>query len=153
VSVDYLQSSCIDIIADYPNPKNPFLKRKLGNRLFSGIGKNIGEKSLNEVPIVVRMLSDICQDMSYKIRMDGVLWLKEYLLEHHETLRSTPRFEETYLSEIQELLNDESSDVRIEAIEGILCVLQLLEKKVIEEDFIPNMIRSFSFEKNTEENI
>ena len=54
---------------------------------------------------------------------------------------------------IQELLNDESSDVRIEAIEGILCVLQLLEKKVIEEDFIPNMIRSFSFEKNTEENI
>lgn len=43
--------------------------------------------------------------------------------------------------------------MRIEAIEGILCVLQLLEKKVIEEEFIPNMIRSFSFEKNTEENI
>jgi hypothetical protein len=31
-------------------------KRKLGNRLFSGIGKNIGEKSLDEVPIVVRMM-------------------------------------------------------------------------------------------------
>ena len=29
MSIDYLQANCIDIIADYPNPKNPFLKRKL----------------------------------------------------------------------------------------------------------------------------
>ena len=99
------------------------------------------------------MMQDICQDMSYKIRMDGVLWLKEYLLEHHEKLRGTSRFEDVYLAEIQELLNDESSDVRIEAIEGILCVLQHLDKKDIEENFIPNMIRAFNFEKNTEENI
>ena len=153
VSVDYLQTNCIDIIADYPNPKNPFPKRKLGNRLFSGIGKNIGEASLDEVPFVVRMLSDICQDVSYKIRIDGALWLKEYLLDHHLELKGTPRFDEIYLVEIQELLNDESSDVRIEAIEGILCVLHTLDKKVIEDEFIPNMIRAFNFEKNTEENI
>jgi hypothetical protein len=55
--------------------------------------------------------------------MDGVLWIKDYLLKHHESLQGTPRFEDVYLPEIQELLNDESNDVRIEAIEGILCVL------------------------------
>ncbi len=61
--------------------------------------------------------------MNYKIRMDGVLWIKDYLLKHHQSLQGTPRFEDVYLPEIQELLNDESNDVRIEAIEGILCVL------------------------------
>jgi len=43
----------IDVIADFANPKNPMPKRKLGNRLFSGIGQNIGEKSLGQVKIVI----------------------------------------------------------------------------------------------------
>lgn len=91
--------------------------------------------------------------MNYKIRMDGVLWIKDYLLKHHESLQGTARFEDVYLPEIQELLNDESNDVRIEAIEGILCVLQLLDVKVIEEEFVPNLIKTFNHEKNSEENI
>lgn len=91
--------------------------------------------------------------MNYKIRMDGVLWIKDYLLKHHEKLKGTPRFEDVYLPEIQELLNDESNDVRIEAIEGILCVLQQLDVKVIEEEFVPNLIKTFNHEKNSEENI
>lgn len=57
-----------------------------------GIGKNIGEKSLDRVPIVIQTLSSICQDMNYKIRLDGVLWIKDILLNHHETLRGTTRF-------------------------------------------------------------
>lgn len=43
--------------------------------------------------------------------------------------------------------------MRIEAIEGILCVLQLLDVKVIEEEFVPNLIKTFNHEKNSEENI
>ncbi|MFO0117382.1 MAG: hypothetical protein ACK521_07125 [bacterium] len=46
VPVDFLQTVVLDVIGDLPNPKNPMPKRKLGNRLFSGIGQNIGEKSL-----------------------------------------------------------------------------------------------------------
>ena len=100
VSVDFLQSVVLDVIADLPNPKNQMTKRKLGNRLFSGIGQNIGEKSLGQVKVVIQQLQDICQDMNYKIRMDGVLWIKDYLLKHHELLQGTPRFEDVYLPEI-----------------------------------------------------
>lgn len=46
VSVDFLKTVVLEVIADFPNPKNQMTKRKLGNRLFSGIGQNIGEKSL-----------------------------------------------------------------------------------------------------------
>lgn len=38
VPVDFLQTVVLDVIGDLPNPKNPMPKRKLGNRLFSGIG-------------------------------------------------------------------------------------------------------------------
>jgi predicted RNA methylase len=85
--------------------------------------------------------------------MDGALWLKDYVLKNHETLVKAPRFESVYLPEIEELLNDESNDVRIEAIEAILCVLQVLDVKLLEEEFIPNLIRAFNFEKNSEDNI
>jgi hypothetical protein len=46
----------IDVISDWPNPKNKLEKRQLGNRLFSGIGKNIGEESLDDVPEVIKIL-------------------------------------------------------------------------------------------------
>jgi len=38
--------------------------------------------------------------MNYKIRMDGVLWIKDYLLKNYETLQGTARFEQVYLPEI-----------------------------------------------------
>ena len=98
-------------------------KRKLGNRLYSGIAKAVGEKALDEVPQVIHTLVQVCQDPQYKIRLDGVCWLKEYLCSNFKELLGTERFEEVYLPELVELLNDESSDVRIEAVEGILCVL------------------------------
>ena len=65
-----------------------------------GIGKNIGEKSLDKVPIVIQTLSSICQDMNYKIRLDGVMWIKDILLNHHEALKDTPRYQDVYLPEI-----------------------------------------------------
>jgi hypothetical protein len=128
-------------------------KRKLGNKLFSGIAMAAGEKALDEVPQVITTMVGICQDPSYKIRLDGVCWLKDYLCNNHKELLGTERFDEVYLPEIVELLNDESSDVRIEAVEGILCVLQHLDTKMIEEEFIPNLIKALNFEKNAEENI
>lgn len=53
VPVDFLKSVVLDAISDFPNPKNQMTKRKLGNRLFSGVGQNIGEKSLGQVKVVV----------------------------------------------------------------------------------------------------
>ena len=50
----------------------------------------------------------------------------------------TERFEDVYLPEIYELLNDEESHVRVEAIEAILEVLEHIDSNKIEQEFIPS---------------
>ena len=77
--------------------------------------------------------------------------MKEYLQANHEKLIGTERFEEVYLPEIYELLNDEESYVRIEAIEAILEVLEVVEVTKIEEEFIPNFLKALVFENNHDE--
>ena len=56
-----------------------------------------------------------------------------------------------YLPEIYELLNDEDSYVRIEAIEAILEVLEHIELNKIEQEFIPNFLKALVFENNHDE--
>jgi len=46
------------------------------------------------------------------------------------------------LPEIYELLNDEESYIRLEAIEALLEVLEHLDAKHVEEDFVPNMLKA-----------
>lgn len=58
--MDFLQSAVLDVVADWPNPKNKIEKRQQGNRLFSGIGKNIGEENLDKVPVVIKILQESC---------------------------------------------------------------------------------------------
>ena len=58
----------------------------------------------------------------------------------------TPRLDDYYLPEIYELLNDEESYVRIEAIEAVLQVLENLELSVIEENFMPPLIKGLDIE-------
>lgn len=77
--------------------------------------------------------------------------MKEYLQANHEKLIETKRFEEVYLPEIYELLNDEESYVRIEAIEAVLEVLEHLPIDKIEEEFIPNFLKALNFENNHDE--
>ena len=60
----------------------------------------------------------------------------------------TERFDEMYLPEIYELLNDEESYIRMEAIEAILEVLEHLDAKHVEEDFVPNMLKAMDLESN-----
>ena len=77
--------------------------------------------------------------------------MKEYLQANHKKLIGTARFEEVYLPEIYELLNDEESYVRIEAIEAILEVLEVVEVVKIEEEFIPNFLKALVHENNHDE--
>ena len=60
----------------------------------------------------------------------------------------TPRLDDYYLPEIYELLNDEESYVRIEAIEAMLQVLENLDLSVIEENFMPPLIKCLEIETN-----
>ena len=57
------------------------------------------------------------------------------------------------MPEIYELLDDEESYVRIEAIEAILEVLEKLELSTIEENVMPNLIKGLDLEQNHIENV
>lgn len=106
---------------------------------------------MNEEPMIVRLVLGMCQDTNYQIRTEGAIFMKEYLQANHEKLVGTERFEEVYLPEIYELLNDEESYVRIEAIEAIAEVLEHVEVGKIEEEFMPNFLKALDFENNHDE--
>ena len=58
----------------------------------------------------------VCGDTNYKLRMDGAVFLREYLAQNYEALIGTSRLENTYVPEIIELCNDEDPNIKIEAI-------------------------------------
>jgi hypothetical protein len=60
--------------------KNPFPKRKRGNRLMTSLTKKLGEIGIDKDPMLMKLVLGICHDTNYKIRMDGVLFFKDYLL-------------------------------------------------------------------------
>ncbi len=62
-----------------PAPKNPLQKRKRGNRLVISLTKKVGEPGIDKEPLIMKLIASICHDTNYKIRMDGVLFFKEYL--------------------------------------------------------------------------
>jgi len=90
----------------------------------------------------------LCGDVNYKIRMDGAIFIKEYLEINHESLIGSARLKQTFLPDMCELLNDEETYIRIEAIEGIQYVLECLEEDVIERELMPNLLKMMIIENN-----
>lgn len=115
------------------------------------MGKHVDEEGQQEEPMIGRMITNMCSDTNYIIRLDAAIFFKEYLQDHAADLIGTARLEEEILPEIYELLNDEESYVRMEAIEAVLEVLEKLELQTIEDEFIPNLIKGLSLEKNHDE--
>lgn len=105
------------LFMDMPALKNPLPKRKKGNRLLISFAKQIGESGFDKEPAVLKMVMAICHDNNYKIRMDGVLFFKDYLKDGPEQVLQHPRFKNMYISELLELLNDEEAYIRIDALE------------------------------------
>ena len=64
---------------EIPSLKNPFARRKKGNRLVASFARQMGEEGFDKEPLVLKLIFGICHDTNYKIRMDGVLFLKDYL--------------------------------------------------------------------------
>ncbi len=126
-----------------PSLKNPLPKRKKGNRLLITFAKQIGEVGFDKEPAVLKLLQGICHDNNYKIRLDGVLFFKDYLLgEQKSTIIAHPRFKNIYLSELLELLNDEESYIRIEALEILTEFLNQLTPEDIENEFVKEMLKT-----------
>lgn len=126
-----------------PSLKNPLPKRKKGNRLLITFAKQIGEVGFDKEPAVLKLVQGICHDNNYKIRLDGVLFFKDYLLgDKKETILAHPRFKNIYLSELLELLNDEESYIRIEALEILTEFLNQLTPEDIENEFVKEMLKT-----------
>jgi hypothetical protein len=92
----------------------------------------------------------ICGDVNYKIRLDGAIFLKEYFHKNFQTLIGSSRLKQTFLPDLCELLNDEETYIRIEAIEGIQYVLESLDEVMIERELMPNLLKMMIIENNHE---
>jgi hypothetical protein len=83
----------------------------------------------------------VCGDTNYKIRMDGAIFFKQYLEQNYQKLIGTQRLEQTYIPEICELINDEETFIKIEAIEGLQYILETLSVELIEKELIPSLLK------------
>ena len=124
MELDFALKQIFPVIMELPGLKNPFPKRKRGNKLVASFSKQVGEEGFDKEPMIIKIMMGICHDNNYKIRMDGVIFLKEYLI--NERVKNHPRFKDLYIPEAIELLNDEEAYIRIEALEIITDSLDFL---------------------------
>ena len=75
---DYISKHVVQQIKDMFALNNPFAKRKLANRILLSVAKNTGEEFFDNDNTVFKMIMNILHDNNYKIRRDGVIFLKEY---------------------------------------------------------------------------
>ena len=79
MDLEFAVKNIFPVIAEMPGLKNPFPKRKRGNKIMSSFAMQLGEPGFDREPMIIKILMSICHDNNYKIRIDGVLFLKEYL--------------------------------------------------------------------------
>lgn len=75
--------------------------------MFS-IAANIGEKGLDEEYAYVKMMKSVFIENNFKLRIDGIVFLKNYFNSYPdiEQLTKTERFEDLYLPELLGYLED-----------------------------------------------
>jgi hypothetical protein len=123
----YVQQVAVKPIADMMGSKNPLPRRKLGNRLVVEMAKAIGEEGMDEEPRVMQLIQSMCYDTNYKIRLDGAEFFKDYITANFAKLMECDQWEDVYLAELFELLGDEESYVRMDAIEGCTAILDKID--------------------------
>lgn len=138
--MDHVLKQILPVVSEIPALKNPFPKRKRGNRLVISLAMRLGESGIDKDPLIMKLIMGICHDTNYKIRMDGVLFFKEYL--QSQLVLKHQRFKSTYLPEVIELLNDEEAYIRIEAIEILTEILELMTVDLIEKEFMPVILNT-----------
>lgn len=84
--MQYSLKTIYPMFSELSSLKNPLPKRKKGNRLLSSFAKQISEAGFDKEPAVLKQILAICHDNNYKIRMDGALFFKEYLIEGNESI-------------------------------------------------------------------
>ena len=91
------------------------------------------------------MLVSLCADTNHKIRFDGALFFKEYLLANYSELvkNDSDRLKQTYLPEVIELVNDEELSIKIEALECLVIALETMKTEEVEQEVMPSVLKLF----------
>lgn len=130
---EYTSEVAVDPILEMIDRKNSIPKRKKGNKLLMSLARNCGEEAFDEEDQILRKIVATCGDTNYDIRLDGVIFLRDYLSKQAEKLKQGSRLESVYLPELYELLHDEEIIVRIEAIEASIEVLDVMGSADVEK--------------------
>lgn len=99
---------------------------------------------------VLRLMMQVCCDTNFKIRLDGAIFFKNYLMENHKSLIGSTRLQHTYIPEICELINDEETSIKVEAIDSIQYILETLDVEIIEKEIIPSFLKLLNIENHDE---
>lgn len=72
------------------------------------VAHSLGEEGLSQIYDYVKMMLNVLHDNNYKLRRDGVLFLKDYLSSDQVSMIiNGARYKETYLPELLDLVYDE----------------------------------------------
>ena len=96
---------------------------------------------MDEEPLIRKILLQLCRDSNYKIRIDSAIILKEYFSENCHALLSSPRLQQTYVPELVEMCSDEQTCIRVEAIEALSSVMEVVEASKLESEVIPALLK------------
>mmetsp|Transcript_4775 Transcript_4775/g.8186 ORF Transcript_4775/g.8186 Transcript_4775/m.8186 type:complete len:448 (+) Transcript_4775:45-1388(+) len=148
--MQFVSESVIKQIKDLPSLKNPFQRRIRGNKLVFGVAKSVGEEGFDKDPHLMKVVMGICSDNNYKIRRDGVIFLKEYLKANRSNIINSPRFRDIYLPTLVDFLNDEDMHIQIDAIEAVNEIMDQLSVEELERDLLPCFLQFLDIENQSQ---
>lgn len=138
-------------IQELLNKKHAMPKRKKGIELATAMAMNVKQKAHDDEPMFMRLIMVICSDTDYKIRTDGAIFFKEFFKQSAAQFVGSERYEDVFLPEIIELVNDEESYVSVEALEGLLEVLEHVDLETVESEIMPNILKLIAHDNRIQE--
>ena len=140
------------VVKDMMGLKHPLPKRKTANRILLAVCKNLGETAFDKEPSIIKLAMSLCDDNNYKIRRDGVIFLKEYFREgDKKAIAKSSRFQSMYLMHLTEFINDEDLHIQIDAIEAMVEILDQLDKEKVDNELVPCFLNFIDLSEQEEQ--
>ena len=138
---DYVKLVAVKVIQQMTDRKSAFSQRKLGTRLLGCLIKRCGEAAMDEDPLIRKIWMQLCRDSNYKIKLEAAIILKEYLSGNCLALLTSARLQQTYIPELVDMCSDEQTCIRIEVIEALSSVMEVVEVCKLESEVIPVILQ------------
>jgi hypothetical protein len=87
VDFEFIDEVALKPIFELCERKNPIPKRKKGHKLLMCLVHRCGEMAFNEDKLILNKIVGVCSDTNYEIRVDGAIFLRDYLTNNYVVLR------------------------------------------------------------------